>query len=204
VTPIRTSFRIGDSNAFEDFVTYTFSTITQKASKDILTVWINDAIQPRKQSTFPYAKQSEQKAAPSMDFDPKRHPDWWPTHKVNGVTKLSVPFIEPNHLKKDERLKLAVHLTMMMDRNRAEMNAKTLGGSGGQQLDINHPFIDLLKVVTDAICRTKLRETNDTEAKYNHRMAILSEFWRVASQREECLGGGLRECYCTVFALIVD
>jgi hypothetical protein len=188
VTPVTESLRLGDEQGFVAFIEYTFSSITQAASKSILTAWINDAIHPKKQSTYPYAKDHDERRKDAVQFDPDRHPDWWPTRFQDGQTILDIPFIEPHHLRKEPRLKLAVHLTMLMSRERAEAIARS--GSAGIGLDINHPWIDLLKRVTDPIAR-KLREDKDSDQKYNHRMAILEEFWKVAGCYEECRGGGL-------------
>lgn len=175
----RVNFIISDTKAFEDFVMYTFKAILQKPGKDILTEWIR-VIQPKKQTAFPYSRGKDDQDREVVPFDENVHPSWWPTRDTNEGKMLDVPFIEPHHLKKHNRLALALHLTMLMDSEMGIRNSQ----QSGRHIDQNAPYIGMLELATQAIYQSKLREENEPEEKYRHRMSILKQFWRVAKERE--------------------
>jgi len=94
------AFRIDDEEALTAFYNEAFEQIQQVALKVILKAWIK-AIQPKKQSTFPYSSSNldtkKAKIPRSKMRDEPRVPPWWPIDK-------DVRHKEPDHISKDGKV----------------------------------------------------------------------------------------------------
>lgn len=77
---------------------------------------------------------------------------------------------------------MAAHLTQLMEHERAEEVAKSYSQRNGYKINFDHPWIQMLEHITFHNF-PKIRE-NINEERYQHRVAVLKEFFRVARQRE--------------------
>ncbi|KAK8179729.1 hypothetical protein BC567DRAFT_225030 [Phyllosticta citribraziliensis] len=117
------SFEIQD---FRQVVSHTglrFEQSQQLAAKTVLKQWIK-AIEPKKQSRFPYVNSDENKSGKkrSKPRDGPDTPAWWPKERQEwwgwlphpGCKTLErVRHKEPDHLRKDERLVLGVQILLV-------------------------------------------------------------------------------------------
>ncbi|KAK0662399.1 hypothetical protein DIS24_g1970 [Lasiodiplodia hormozganensis] len=122
-------FPIEDRAQVLDILGRRLDQMQQLACKVILKAWIR-AIEPKKQSNYPYVgsdkkkKQEAEKSTQKKRSKPKDGPDappWWPTthedwwrlmpHPECG-TMDEVRHKEPDHLRKPERLVLGVHILL--------------------------------------------------------------------------------------------
>ncbi|EON66018.1 hypothetical protein W97_05261 [Coniosporium apollinis CBS 100218] len=100
-------FFIADTDKFAMAYTLRLEQLQQLICKMMLKSWIK-VVEPKKQAKYPYNTQKikrSQKQARTSNAEPEmpqKIPPWWP---IDGVRH-----IEPDHLLKEERLKLGVHL----------------------------------------------------------------------------------------------
>ncbi|KAM3417661.1 hypothetical protein BST61_g5897 [Cercospora zeina] len=95
-TPTK-SFRIGDFGAVTAFLTNRIKRMQQLTNKKIAKAWIK-GICPKKQAKYPYQNNKLEKETgvkPAV-------PAWWPDMQV-------CRFIEPDHIKREERTGLCLH-----------------------------------------------------------------------------------------------
>ncbi|CAK3838193.1 Hypothetical predicted protein [Lecanosticta acicola] len=93
------SFRIDETDKVVAFLGSRLKRMQQLADKKIAKAWIK-GICPKKQAKFPY---QNNKKDPQAGENPEV-PGWWP--EPNGVCR----FVEPDHIRRDERMKLCLHL----------------------------------------------------------------------------------------------
>lgn len=83
---------------------------------------------------------------------------------------------------------MARHLTQLMEHDRAEEIAKNYAERNGFKVNYDHPWVQMLEHVTFNF--PKLRESL-TEDKYQHRISVLREFFKVARKREMAVKGAI-------------
>lgn len=101
------SVRIGDEKAVQHYFNDACEAMQQLATKWILKQWIK-AVEPNKQSTFPYSENSKRSVkqkgsdgAPVDNAKPRFRPSWWPPEE-------QMRHKEPDHLKKNGMLPLVL------------------------------------------------------------------------------------------------
>ncbi|KAF2171078.1 hypothetical protein M409DRAFT_51301 [Zasmidium cellare ATCC 36951] len=92
------TLRMDDTVQVVDFLRTRLKRMQQLAVKKIAKAWIK-GICPKKQAKFPY--QNSKKCDEVEGFKP-RIPGWWP--------KQGCRFTEPDHIKREERMTLCLHL----------------------------------------------------------------------------------------------
>ncbi|PPJ50421.1 hypothetical protein CBER1_05541 [Cercospora berteroae] len=92
------SFRIDDTEAVTAFLLNRVKRMQQLANKKIAKAWIK-GICPKKQAKYPYQNNKQEK---ETGIKPEV-PAWWPDMQV-------CRFIEPDHIKREERTGLCLHL----------------------------------------------------------------------------------------------
>ncbi|KAK6431149.1 hypothetical protein LTR95_012693 [Oleoguttula sp. CCFEE 5521] len=92
--------RIDDAIEVENFLRECLKDLQQLVVKAIAKAWIK-GICPKKQAKFPYRSNRHNKA--DVTAGPSIIPPWWPK-------KETCPFVEPDHIGRNERLNLCVHL----------------------------------------------------------------------------------------------
>nr|OQO22009.1 hypothetical protein B0A51_11958 [Rachicladosporium sp. CCFEE 5018]OQO22239.1 hypothetical protein B0A51_10725 [Rachicladosporium sp. CCFEE 5018] len=92
--------RIDDAAEVENFLRECLKNLQQLVVKAIAKAWIK-GICPKKQAKFPYRSNRHNKA--DVTVGPATIPPWWPK-------KQMCPFVEPDHIDRNERLNLCVHL----------------------------------------------------------------------------------------------
>ncbi|RAL02124.1 uncharacterized protein BO80DRAFT_40179 [Aspergillus ibericus CBS 121593] len=98
----RIPLEIGDSERVEQYYTISFRHFQQVNCRVVAKAFIK-VIEPRKQVRHPYnGGRPKPGAPPGSKGDPeKTKPEWWPARVVHR---------EPDHLKKEERVELLVHI----------------------------------------------------------------------------------------------
>ncbi|KAF7189945.1 hypothetical protein HII31_08767 [Pseudocercospora fuligena] len=91
------SFRIDDTEEVTRFLASRLKRMQQLADKKIAKAWIK-GICPKKQAKFPYQNQKRKKE----NGTETTRPAWWPT--------TGCRFIEPDHIRREERMELCLHL----------------------------------------------------------------------------------------------
>ncbi|KAK6437030.1 hypothetical protein LTR95_006778 [Oleoguttula sp. CCFEE 5521] len=92
--------RIDDAVEVENFLRECLKNLQQLVVKAIAKAWIK-GICPKKQAKFPYRSNRHNKT--DVMAGPATIPPWWPK-------KETCPFVEPDHIGRDERLNLCMHL----------------------------------------------------------------------------------------------
>ncbi|KAL8744895.1 MAG: hypothetical protein Q9190_002920 [Brigantiaea leucoxantha] len=109
--PAYVPIRVGDTEGMEKHFRGLLILLKQANLKTVLKVWIR-TMERRKQSDYPYnggvtAEQSRRLHGRKFPGE-LSEPFWWPP--LTKSLKPGVRHKEPDHLSKDERLKLAVHM----------------------------------------------------------------------------------------------
>ncbi|KAL5337163.1 hypothetical protein BJX70DRAFT_252310 [Aspergillus crustosus] len=102
------SMQIGDTDKVMEYYETAFKNFQQKNCRTVAKAFIK-AIQPRKQVDFPYNGKPKKSNGPipREAYDPeKTKPDWWPAE---------IQHREPDHLKKDQRLRLLIHILRKLE-----------------------------------------------------------------------------------------
>ncbi|KAK8225719.1 hypothetical protein HDK77DRAFT_137288 [Phyllosticta capitalensis] len=162
-----------------------FDQMQQLACKVVLKQIIK-AIEPKKQSRFPYvnsARKEKENDKPSKKRNKKEEgpdiPPWWPTERQEWWSRLPHPNCktlthvrhkEPDHLRKEERLVLGVHLLLWM--------AEKEGG------------IDLLEKSTKD-CPLKFDQDKGSLERKKLREIFLADIYHLARYWADFIGGGL-------------
>ncbi|PWY91440.1 hypothetical protein BO94DRAFT_544820 [Aspergillus sclerotioniger CBS 115572] len=143
----RIPIEIGDIDRLIQYYTISFRHFQQVNCRVVSKAWIK-AIEPRKQVKHPYnGGRPKPGAPPGSKGDPeKTKPEWWPAGVVHR---------EPDHLKKEERVELLVHIVRKVQRH-----------------DINAD--KLLDIAFD--CRRQLKE--------QEKFAIIEEIFKVRRLEE--------------------
>ncbi|PYI00792.1 hypothetical protein BO78DRAFT_34251 [Aspergillus sclerotiicarbonarius CBS 121057] len=104
----RIALEIGDSDRLEQYYTISFRHFQQVNCRIVAKAFIK-SIEPRKQVKHPYnGGRPKPGAPPGSKGDPeKTKPEWWPAGVVHR---------EPDHLKKEERVELLVHIVRRLAR----------------------------------------------------------------------------------------
>ncbi|OOF92737.1 hypothetical protein ASPCADRAFT_152236 [Aspergillus carbonarius ITEM 5010] len=104
----RIPLEIGDSDRLEQYYTISLRHFQQVNCRVVSKAWIK-FIEPRKQVRHPYnGGRPKPGAPPGSKGDPeKTKPEWWPAGVVHR---------EPDHLKKEERVELLVHIVRRLGR----------------------------------------------------------------------------------------
>ncbi|OQO03653.1 hypothetical protein B0A48_10318 [Cryoendolithus antarcticus] len=92
--------RIDDAVEVENFLRECLKNLQQLVVKAIAKAWIK-GICPKKQAKFPYRSNRQNKT--DVMAGPATIPPWWPKKEM-------CPFVEPDHIGRNERLNLCVHL----------------------------------------------------------------------------------------------
>ncbi|PWY72893.1 kinesin [Aspergillus heteromorphus CBS 117.55] len=99
---------VGDSEKMEQYYTISFRHFQQVNCRVVCKAFIK-VIEPRKQVRHPYnGGRPKPGAPPGTKGDPeKTKPEWWPASVVHR---------EPDHLKKEERVELLVHIVRRLSK----------------------------------------------------------------------------------------
>ncbi|KAF2086946.1 hypothetical protein K490DRAFT_57413 [Saccharata proteae CBS 121410] len=181
-------FRIDNRDRVIQIFALRLDQMQQLACKVILKAWIKN-IEPKKQSKFPYVGSSKDKDGNKRNKRSKcvegsDTPPWWPTRKEDWWSLLpkcgsldQVRHKEPDHLKKEERLILGVHLLL----TQAEKNPGINGDCG---------IRGLIKSTKDCSLQFDQDTSNGTDRK-TKRHRFLNEIYDLAEKWSDYRQGGL-------------
>ncbi|KAL4900160.1 hypothetical protein BDW74DRAFT_182920 [Aspergillus multicolor] len=112
----RLSLRIGDTARVTEYYKLAFENLQQVNCRYLGKEFIKD-IEPKKQVNHPYkGNKKNGKRLSDEESDPElTKPDWWP--------QVGVPHKEPDHLKKEPRLRLLIHIIRSFSSDRLLMVA---------------------------------------------------------------------------------
>ncbi|KAL4981141.1 hypothetical protein BDW66DRAFT_4003 [Aspergillus desertorum] len=108
--------RIGDTKKVTEYYESAFENLQQTNCRFISKAFIKE-VEPKKQVNHPYKGNKQKgKKVPEEECDPeKTKPGWWPA---------TVQHKEPDHLKKEKRICLLIHMVRQFPANRLQLVAQ--------------------------------------------------------------------------------
>ncbi|KAL1302543.1 hypothetical protein AAFC00_002925 [Neodothiora populina] len=176
------SFRVNDKEKVQAFLYTRFMQIQQSAGKVIAKAWIK-AICPKKQANYPYVDcnpRPDQPRRRPRHAGPPRVPIFWPGLDVCRHK-------EPDHLDKNERTYLLVHLI------RIAWGPKEWKQSNGESCEVPKLIMsgDWIQFLQEVFPAEKLAEVpGSTGEKTKQRVQYLNDIYKVALAEQEYLQGG--------------
>ncbi|KAF2212035.1 hypothetical protein CERZMDRAFT_84978 [Cercospora zeae-maydis SCOH1-5] len=170
------SFRINDTEAVTAFLLNRIKGMQQLANKKIAKAWIK-GICPKKQAKYPYQNNKQEK---ETGIKPEV-PAWWPEMQI-------CRFIEPDHIKREERTGLCLHFLRLRPSpdqlkkwNRCDMEPSTTHIERGwtawlRELAGHEVFDDLPK---------------GSSHRIEHRRCLMDQMYAVAEMEEEYLNDAI-------------
>ncbi|QIW99585.1 hypothetical protein AMS68_005103 [Peltaster fructicola] len=166
-TPVTTrSFRIDEKDKVEEFLISRLGKMQQTAVKRLAKAWIK-AICPKKQAKFPY-------------HDATEIPKWWPDPD-------ECPFREPDHIKKEKRLNLCLHLLRL----RPKPGQLQEWNGDPEMPHSSHNLSEWTKFLQHTASIDVLKDLRESEQSIESRVKYLKELYTVAQMEEDYLNDAI-------------
>ncbi|EME43175.1 hypothetical protein DOTSEDRAFT_72529 [Dothistroma septosporum NZE10] len=172
------TFMIQDEQAVKDFLHGRLKGMQQLADKKIAKAWIK-SICPKKQANFPY--QNKKLGRDGHMNEQPAVPGWWPGQNV-------CRFIEPDHIKRTERMELCLHLLRLRpdpDQLKIWNKDKTEPNS----THLYHGWTAFLKESAGAEIFDELPK--EDKVRTESRKAMMEQMYRVAQLEQDFLDGAI-------------
>ncbi|KAI0390253.1 hypothetical protein F5Y17DRAFT_471974 [Xylariaceae sp. FL0594] len=158
--PPKRGIEIGDDKAVYAFYDERLRLCQQSACKTIAKAWVK-ALEPRKQSKYPYTR--------GLDSAP----EWWPRTYVKSGTDViqKMRHREPDHLSKDERVRLLTHILRLVVEPPATQHESVLRAN-----------MDLVKLEAVTFEALSVWFSDQNAPNNSKKKPILQEIFRVARQ----------------------
>ncbi|KAK6420230.1 hypothetical protein LTR81_006761 [Elasticomyces elasticus] len=171
--PPMQSFKMHDEDKVKGFLLERIDDLQQLSLKHICKEWIK-VICPKKQANYPYRNTKIEK--PEV-------PGWWPDKKL-------CEWREPDHVKKDARNNLVLHLLRLRP---TAAHLKAWNGDNFQESDM-HKFEDWTTFL-ESVLPDLDKILPVTEARVHKRRQLLKEIYTVARMEEEWKKWGMNGQY---------
>ncbi|KAM0714364.1 hypothetical protein Q7P37_010151 [Cladosporium fusiforme] len=165
------SLLVCESSKIEEFITRRLRRMQQLAVKRIAKAWIK-GICPKKQAIFPYHKKKREREG--RDHASSDIPGWWPP-----ISECR--FVEPDHIKRDERINLCLHLLRLRP-DPAKLKEWNEGSIEPHQTHLTKGWTEFLMELAPPSIFVELRESDD---KTQHRQKLLAQIYELASREED-------------------